>query len=326
MTYTVLITAPDLNPKGLALLDELGTKTIIAPAYSSEEELAKLAADNQVDGIIVRVGQLTKQVIDASPKLRVLSKGGIGVDNVDVDYATSKGIVVCNTRYSNSQSVAEHALGMTIAALKDFVRLDQDTRNGGWEKATYSGTELAGKHVGLIGYGGNGRAMAKLLKAFGCTISVYDPYLGHNADFTGVTRCGSIDEFLGEIDVLSIHCPRTKESLSMIDRPQIAKMKPSAVIVNCARGGIVNEDALLDALTTGKISAAGIDVFLTEPPAKDHPFFKLDNIIVSPHVAGVTDESGEVSGVMSVENVYKILDNKPIDLDCVVNPDALPKR
>ena len=131
MTYTVLITAPDLNPKGLALLDELGTKTIIAPAYSSEEELAKLAADNQVDGIIVRVGQLTKQVIDASPKLRVLSKGGIGVDNVDVDYATSKGIVVCNTRYSNSQSVAEHALGMTIAALKDFVRLDQDTRNGG---------------------------------------------------------------------------------------------------------------------------------------------------------------------------------------------------
>ncbi len=326
MSYTIMITAPDFDPKGMALLNEMGAKTVIAPAYSTEEELAKLAADNEVDGIIVRVGQVTKQVIDASPKLRVLSKGGIGVDNVDVDHATAKGIVVCNTRYSNSQSVAEHALAMIIGAYKDLIRLDQDTRNGGWAKAVYSGTELAGKHVGLIGYGGNGRALATMLKSLKCKISVYDPYLGHNADFTGVTRCESIDDFLGEVDVLSVHCPRTKESLNMIDKDQIAKMKTGSVIVNCARGGIVNEDALLDGLTSGKIAAAGIDVFLTEPPAKDHPFFKLENIIVSPHVAGVTDESGEVSGVMSVENVYKILDNKPIDLDCVVNPDALPKR
>ena len=326
MSYTIMITAPDLDPVGMELLDELGANVVVAPAYSSEEELAAMARDNEVDGIIVRVGQITRQVIDASPKLRVLSKGGIGVDNVDVDHATSKGIVVCNTRYSNSQSVAEQALGMIIGTLKDFIRLDKSTRNGGWEKATYTGTELAGKHVGLIGYGGNGRALATMLKALRCKISVYDPYLGHNADFSGVTRCGSIDDFIGEIDVLSIHCPRTRESLGMIGKDQIARMKKSAVIVNCARGGIVDEDALLDALTTGKIAAAGIDVFLTEPPAKDHPFFKLDNIHVSPHIAGVTHESGEISGRMSVETVYKILDNKPIDMDCVVNPDALPAR
>ena len=325
MGYSIMITAPDLDPKALTLLDALGASVFIAPAYSSEEELATIAAREQVDAIIVRVGQLTAQVIDASPKLRVLSKGGIGVDNVDVEHATAKGIVVTNTRYSNSQSVAEQALGMIIGLLKDFIRLDASVRAGNWEKATYHGGELRGRHIGLIGYGGNGRALANLLKPFGVTITVYDPYLGHNADFTGVTRAGSIDDFIADIDILSIHCPRTTESLGMIGRERLAKMKPTALVVNCARGGIIDEDALVEALEKKQIAGAALDVFTVEPPDKNHPLWQFDNVHVSPHIAGVTSEAGEVSGRMAVENIYKILDNKPIDLDCVINPDTLPR-
>ncbi len=324
MAYKILITAPDIDPKAMALLDRLGAKVFTAPAYSSENALAEIAAREQIDAIIVRVGTVSAKVIDASPKLRVLSKGGIGVDNIDVEHATAKGIVVTNARYSNSQSVAEHALGMIIGLLKDFIRLDASTRAGNWEKATYFGGELRGRHIGLIGYGGNGRTLAKLLQPFGVTITVYDPYLGHNADFTGVTRAGNIDDFIGDVDILSIHCPRTKESFGMIGRSQFAAMKPTAFIVNCARGGIIDEDALVEALKDKLIAGAALDVFETEPPDPNHPLWRFDNVHISPHIAGVTFESAEVSGRMAVENIFKILDRKPIDPDCVINPETLP--
>jgi D-3-phosphoglycerate dehydrogenase len=220
--------------------------------------------------------------------------------------------------------VAEHALGMIIGLLKDFIRLDASTRAGNWEKATFFGGELRGRHIGLIGYGGNGRALAKLLKPFGVAITVHDPYLGHDADFTGVTRAANIDDFIGEVDILSIHCPRTKESFGMIGRAQFAKMKSTAFIVNCARGGIIDEDALVDALNDKQIAGAALDVFESEPPAADHPLWRFDNVHISPHIAGVTFEAAEVSGRMAVENIYKILDGKPIDPDCVINPETLP--
>lgn len=324
MGYKILITAPDIDPKAMALLDRWGATVFTAPAYSSEDALAKIAASEQIDAIIVRVGKVSAKVIDASSRLRVLSKGGIGVDNIDVDHATAKGIVVTNARYSNSQSVAEHALGMIIGLLKDFIRLDASTRAGNWEKATYFGGELRGRHIGLIGYGGNGRALANLLKPFGVAITVYDPYLGHNADFSGVTRAAGIDDFIGQVDILSIHCPRTTESFGMIGRAQFAKMKSTAFIVNCARGGIIDEDALVEALTNKQIAGAALDVFESEPPAADHPLWQFDNVLISPHIAGVTFESAEVSGRMAVENIYKILDGQPIDPQCVINPEALP--
>ena len=176
----------------------------------------------------------------------------------------------------------------------------------------------------MIGYGGNGRALAKLLKPFGVSITVHDPYLGDDADFTGVTRAANIDDFIGEVDILSIHCPRTKESFGMIGRAQFAKMKSTAFIVNCARGGIIDEDALVDALNDKQIAGAALDVFESEPPAADHPLWQFDNVHISPHIAGVTFEAAEVSGRMAVENIYKILDGKPIDPDCVINPETLP--
>ena len=325
MGYKVLITATDFDPKAMALLTQRGATVFTAPAYSSEDALAQIAAREQIDAIIVRVGQVSAKVIDASPKLRVVSKDGIGVDNIDVQHATAKGITVTNARYSNSQSVAEHALGMIIGLLKDFIRLDASTRAGNWEKATYYGGELRGRHVGLIGYGGNGRALANLLKPFGVTITVYDPYLCHTADFTGVTRAGGIDDFIGDIDILSIHCPRTKESFGMIGRAQFAKMKSTAFIVNCARGGIIDENALVAALNEKQIAGAALDVFETEPPATDHPLWQFDNVHFSPHIAGVTFEAAEVSGRMAVENIYKILDGEAIDPDCVINPEILPR-
>ena len=323
MGYKILITAPTLADRAMAMLDALEATVFTIPDGAPDSLIYDITAREQIDGIIVRIGEIDATVIDASANLRVLSKNGIGVDNVDVAHATRKGIPVVNGRNSNSQSVAEHALGMMIALLKDFRRLDNSVRNGNWEKATYQGIELQGKHVGLIGFGGNGRALAKLLLPFGVRISAYDPYLEDDAFFEGITRAATLDDFVADIDILSIHCPRTQETENMVDAARFAQMKSSAYLVNCARGGIVDETALVAALQFGDIAAAGIDVFDVEAPPKDHPLWQLSNVLLSPHIAGVTHESFERMGTMAVENAYKILNGEPIDPDCVVNPEAL---
>ena len=323
MGYKILITAPTLADRAMAMLDELEATVFTIPDGAPDSLIYDIASREQVDGIIVRIGEIDAKVIDASATLRVLSKNGIGVDNVDLEHATRKGIPVVNGRNSNSQSVAEHARGMMIALLKDFRRLDSSVRNGNWEKATYQGIELQGKHVGLIGFGGNGRALAKLLLPFGVRISAYDPYLEDDAFFEGITRAAPLDDFIADIDILSIHCPRTQETENMVDAARFAQMKSSAYLVNCARGGIVDETALVAALQSGDIAAAGIDVFDVEAPPKDHPLWQLSNVLLSPHIAGVTHESFERMGTMAVENAYKILNGEPIDPDCVVNPEAL---
>ena len=323
MGYKILITAPTLADRAMAMLDALEATVFTIPDGAPDSLIYDIAAREQIDGIIVRIGEIDATVIDASANLRVLSKNGIGVDNVDVAHATRKGIPVVNGRNSNSQSVAEHALGMMIALLKDFRRLDNSVRNGNWEKATYQGIELQGKHVGLIGFGGNGRALAKLLLPFGVRISAYDPYLEDDAFFEGITRAATLDDFVADIDILSIHCPRTQETENMVDAARFAQMKSSAYLVNCARGGIVDETALVAALQFGDIAAAGIDVFDVEAPPKDHALWQLSNVLLSPHIAGVTHESFERMGTMAVENAYKILNGEPIDPDCVVNPEAL---
>lgn len=324
MGYKILISAPTLADKAMSLLGSLGATVFTVPDGSDDEVIYDIVKNEQVDAIIVRIGEIDARVIDASTNLRVLSKNGIGVDNVDVAHATQKGIPVVNGRNSNSQSVAEHALGMIIAQLKDFVRLNDSVRAGHWEKATYYGTELAGKHVGLIGFGGNGRALARLLEPFGVQITAYDPYLDDSEFFSGVARATQVDDFLSDIDILSIHCPRTSETDGMINEARFQKMKPSAQLINCARGGIVNEDALVNALKNGEIAGAAVDVFDIEAPPKDHPLWEFPNVILSPHIAGVTHESFERMGTMAVENAYKILDGEVIDLSCVVNPDVLP--
>ncbi len=323
MGYKILISAPTLADKAMALLDEKGATVFTVPDGSPDSIIFDIVTREQVDGIIVRIGEIDAKVIDASENLRVLSKNGIGVDNVDVAHATAKGIPVVNGRNSNSQSVAEHALGMIIAQLKDFRRLDTSVRAGKWEKASYYGTELRGKHVALIGFGGNGRALARLLIPFDVTISAYDPYLDDSEFFEGVDRANAVDEFISEIDILSIHCPRTSETNGMIDAACFQKMKPTAHLINCARGGIVDEDALVKALENNEIAGAAIDVFDIEAPPTDHPLWQFPNVILSPHIAGVTHESFERMGVMAVENAYKILDGEKIDLACTVNPEAL---
>lgn len=324
MSYKILITAPTLADKAMAMLDTLGATYFTIPHGSDDALIYDITASEQVDGIIVRIGEIDARVIDASANLRVLSKNGIGVDNVDLAHATQKGIPVVNGRNSNSQSVAEHALGMIIAQLKDFRRLDASVRANKWEKASYFGTQLYGKHVGLIGFGGNGQALAKLLQPFGVHISAYDPYLDDREFFDGVTRATLLDDFIADIDILSIHCPRTDETDGMIDAARFSQMKPTAHLINCARGGIVDESALVAALDAGEIAGAGVDVFDIEAPPANHPLWRYPNVILSPHIAGVTYESFERMGTMAVENAYKILNGEPIDIDCVVNPEALP--
>ena len=325
MGYNVLITAPKIAQEGLDMLDARGANTITIPGYPTEQELIDLVVQNKIDAIILSIGMISANVIDAAPNLRVISKHGIGVDNADVAHATAKGIPVVNGRHSNSQSVAEHALGMIIAQMKDFRRLDKNTRGKTWEKTSFRGMELAGKHVGIVGFGGNGSRFARLLKPFGVKISVYDPYLPDSVfEKEGVTRVASVEDFISDADVISIHSPLTPESKHMFNAALIGKMKPTAYLNNPARGGIIDEDALYEALRDNRIAGAALDVFETEPPAKDHPLFTLDNIMVSPHIAGITAEALTRMATMAVENIYAVLDETPLDPECSINPDTLP--
>lgn len=253
------------------------------------------------DGMVVRSRTKVRQpLIDNCPNLKVIVRGGVGLDTIDVDYARSKGITVMNTPLANSVSVAELAIGMMFALARSICQATASIKAEKWEKKRFEGDEVGGKTLGLIGVGNIGREVAKRASALGMTVLAYDPYVKL---LDGVTLVG-LDELLEKSDYISLHLPKTTESANMIDAPKFAKMKDGVRIVNCARGGIINEDALYDALTSGKVSGAALDVFAEEPPT-NWKLLKLENVIGSPHIGAATKEA---QGRVGAEVAQKLID------------------
>jgi D-3-phosphoglycerate dehydrogenase len=239
------------------------------------------------DGMVVRSRTKVRQpLIDVCPNLKIIVRGGVGLDTIDVEHARSKGIIVKNTPKASSASVAELAIGYMFALARSLHKASATMKAEKWEKKSFEGDEIGGKILGLIGIGNIGKEVAKRAAALGMIVLAYDPYVKESAD----VKLVSLDELLAKADYISLHLPKTKESANMVDKAQFEKMKTGVRLINCARGGIVNEEALYEALTNGKVAGAALDVYAFEPPT-DWKLAKLDNVICSPHIGAQTKEA-----------------------------------
>ena len=239
------------------------------------------------DGMVVRSRTKVRQpLIDVCPNLKIIVRGGVGLDTIDVEHARSKGITVMNTPKASSASVAELAIGYMFMLARSMYKASATMKAEKWEKKAFEGDEIGGKTLGLIGIGNIGKEVARRVTALGMTVLAYDPYVKESAD----VKLVSLDELLAQADYISLHLPKTKESANMVDKAQFEKMKTGVRLINCARGGIVNEEALYEALTSGKVAGAAIDVYSVEPPT-EWKLAKLDNVICSPHIGAQTKEA-----------------------------------
>ena len=255
--------------------------------------------------MVVRSRTKVRQpLIDVCPNLKVIVRGGVGLDTIDYEYARSKGIAVMNTPMASSASVAELAIGYMFALARSTYKATVSMKAEKWEKKLFEGDEIGGKTLGLIGVGNIGKETAKRANALGMTVVAYDPYV---KDIDGI-KMVTLDELLAQADYISLHLPKTKESANMIDRAQFATMKDGVRIVNLARGGIVNEEALYEALASGKVAGAALDVFDTEPPT-DWKLVKLDNVIASPHIGAATKEAQGRVGAEVAEKLIAFAKN-----------------
>ncbi|MEY2820230.1 MAG: hydroxyacid dehydrogenase [Chloroflexota bacterium] len=258
------------------------------------------------DGMVVRSRtKVRKDLIDVCPNLKVIVRGGAGLDTIDHEYAKEKGIAVMNTPLANSKSVAELAIGYMLMMARSLYAASATMKAEKWEKKAFNGDEIGGKTLGLIGIGNIGKEVAKRAIAMEMSVVAYDPFV---KEAPAGIKLVSLDELLAQADYISLHLPKTKESSNMIGKEQFGKMKNGVRIVNCARGGIVNEDALYEALTSGKVAGAALDVFNEEPPT-DWKLAKLDNVIASPHIGAATKEAQARVGAEVAEKLIAFSKN-----------------
>jgi D-3-phosphoglycerate dehydrogenase len=285
--YKILMTYK--NTEGLEKLLEHPEIQVDIKPKPSQEELINLIKG--YDGLLIRSEvKVTKNVIEAADTLKVICRAGTGVDNVDLQAATKKGIIVMNVPGGNTISACEHTIGLILAMMRNIPQAHASLKSGKWEREKFVGNELQGKTLGLIGLGRIGSEVAKRMRAFEMNIIAYDPYISEDyAKQLGV-ELKSFEDLIKEADIISLHIPKTEETKNLINKDTIAKMKDGVCIVNCARGGIVNENDLYEMLKSGKIAAAALDVFEKEPTTSS-PLFELDNVIGTPHLGASTEEA-----------------------------------
>jgi D-3-phosphoglycerate dehydrogenase len=282
--------ADKLEPAGLTLLKEAGIELDERPGLTGDALKQALRA---ADGVIVRSKpNLTPEILDDPGKLRVIVRAGVGVDNIDVAAATRKGILVMNTPGGNTVSTAEHTVTLMMALSRQTAAADVHVRAGKWERGKFLGTQLAGKTLAVVGLGRIGREVARRAAGLDMKVIGFDPFLTPAAAAQmGIEAVSDLDLLLPRCDFLTVHTPLTDETRDLIGAAQIARMNKGARLVNCARGGIINEDALVDALRSGHLAGAALDVFVQEPPPADHPLLKLPNVVLTPHLSASTVEA-----------------------------------
>src|SRR5437660_10714460 len=302
---------------------------VILTEDPTEEAMIKTAAEAQ--GILFRGRpRSSASLMEACKRLKVVGRHGVGLDSVDIPAATRLGIAVVHAPGSNSQAVAEHALMLMLACTKRIVTVDKQTRAGDWSARGHGGdraggnTELGGKTLGIVGVGHIGRRVAKFAGAIGMRVLAYDKYVpADEVRRRGAEPVASLEALLPQVDVLTCHAPLTDETRGMINDTSLALMKKGAIYVNTSRGGTQQERAIFEALTRGHLAAAGIDVFEEEPSSADNPLFNLPNVVVSSHVAGVTQEARRTTSTQVAGEMLRVLrGEKP---DVLVNPDVWPR-
>ncbi|MBM6595293.1 hydroxyacid dehydrogenase [Microvirga pudoricolor] len=322
----ILVTGPAINEQAVKLIADNGYSVAYVPPYTNEDDLVRIVAEVDPVGVVVRMGRFGASAIDAAPSLRVLSKHGVGVDNIDIDAATRREIPVVVAAGANARSVAEHAITLMLTTVKRVVPLDGGLRAGRWEKAGFSGVEVAGLTMGLVGFGAIARHTAVYAKALGLDIRAFDPFADDAAfDEAGVIRDADIEGLLAASDIVSLHCPLTPQTRNLLDAKSIGLMKPGSFVVNTARGGLIDEHALVQAIDSGHIAGAGLDTFAAEPPSQDHPFWSRQQIVVTPHIGGVTKQANARVGVDAVEGILAVIQGRDPGRERIVNYRALAK-
>ncbi|WP_018886273.1 phosphoglycerate dehydrogenase [Paenibacillus massiliensis] len=307
--YKVLVSDP-ISDLGIQQLMDASDVTVDKNTGLSEDELVAIIGN--YDALLVRSQtRVTERIMAAGTNLKVIGRAGVGVDNIDLDAATQRGIIVINAPDGNTITTCEHAFAMMMALARHIPQAYAKTVNGTWDRKSFLGVELRNKTLGVLGMGRIGSEVAKRAKAFGMNILGYDPFLTEErAEKLGV-KLASVDEIVKHADFMTVHTPLTPETRHMISRPQFEVMKKGMRIINCARGGVVDEMALVEAIDEGIVAGAAFDVFESEPPAPDHPFLGHPNIIVTPHLGASTVEAQENVAIDVSEQVLHILRDEP---------------
>jgi len=314
-----VVLSHELYKDGMAFLNSR-VKTIVADSSHLDEKLSLM---QEADAVILRVGTIKGELMKACPNLKVIARPGVGVDTVDVKSATELGIAVVISPGTNLRSVAEHAVGLLYALSKNVLESHLETSQGNFGiRNKYAAIELKGKRLGILGFGNIGREAAKIFKNNEMEISVYDPFVDQSTvEALGYTYEPSLSSMLPDCDVISLHMPLTPETRGMLGREQFGKMKKGLLLINCARGDVIDEDALFDALSSGHLAGAAVDVMKQEPMNRDNKLFTLNNFIATPHMAALTQEGASRTSLLTAEGVLAVLGKQ--DWPYVYNPEAL---
>jgi len=319
----VLVIEP-IHQSGLDILKR--RPGIVVEQLGQTNEATISAGARQADAILIRTSPLSAAAIEGARQLKVVSRHGVGYDNIDLPALNARRIPLTVVGAVNAVSVAEHTFFLLLSAVKRGLAYDRAVREGRWSLRNSLGArELDGKTLLVVGLGRIGRNVAAKAQAFGMRVIAYDPFLNEAPGGSGIELAPDLDEALAKTDAVTLHVPMTASTRMLFDASRLARMKASAVLICTARGGLVDETALAAALKEGRLAAAGLDVFAEEPPAAHHPLFALDNVILSPHSAALTEECAVRMSTVSAQNCLDALDGR-LDPNLVVNPDVLRAR
>ena len=299
---SLIVTGADLAPQALAILN--GFKVVYAGKTPQESDLIQLCQQHDPVAIIVRYGAVGAAVMDAAPSLRVISKHGSGTDTIDKAAAQARGIEVRAAVGANAAAVAEQAMALLLACAKSVVSLNERMHDGHWDKATHKSIELKGRTIGLVGLGAIGLRFARMCDAFDMNVLGYDPFAQNLPSYI---QSVDLETLYRDSDAISLHCPLTADNRHMINAQTLSACKPGVLVVNTARGGLIDEAALLQSLISGHVAAAGLDSFAVEPMLNPHPFHHVPNLVLSPHIGGVTRDAYVNMGVGAARNVLAVL-------------------
>ena len=297
-----ILICDNLNQQVYKELETIGDCVDISKSNSRDKDLANHIKDCEI--VVIRSAtKLTKEVLDKAEQLKIIARCGVGIDNVDIDFAKSKNIFVTNSPSANLISVVELTVALIISVSRKLSLADSHLKKGEWNRSQFLGNELYGKTLGIVGFGKAGRLVAERMKSFGMSIVFYDPYV---TDWNGSEESIKLDDLLRTADVVSIHVIKTKDTENLISKDMLDLLKPSSVIINTSRGGVLDEDYLFELLESEKIFGAGLDVYSNEPP-KNVDRYKGLNLVTTPHIGASTNEAQLKAGLETIENIKKIL-------------------
>ncbi len=305
-----VLVADPISEEAIDLMRKEGLEVDVKTDIS-HDELVRIIPE--YDALIVRSRtKVTKDVIEAGKKLKIIGRAGVGVDNIDLKTATERGIVVVNAPGGNTISAAELTLGLLFAVARKIPQADKSVKEGKWERKKFMGVELRGKTIGIIGLGRIGYEVAKRVRALEMNILAYDPYVSEERAKSVGAKLVSLEELLRNSDFITIHVPKTKETENLISEREFEMMKDGVYIINAARGGIVNEKALYEAIVKGKVAGAALDVYEKEPPDPNNPLLKLDNVVTTPHIGASTKEAQLSVGMIIAEEFINFAKGLPV--------------